>query len=139
LAIHRPDDVGQQLEAVLFRDGLQRLAFEALASADPEATLHEVIESSPPEVRSLLVRLCVEEPVGEPEEVVLQLVRDAARRELRVITGEARTSQEAVAEAAAAAGWVQELDDPISSAEATSRLVAWLTVRAQKQTSGQGS
>jgi hypothetical protein len=81
----------------------------------------------------------VEEPVGEPEEVVLQLVRDAARRELRVITGEARTSQEAVAEAAAAAGWVQELDDPISSAEATSRLVAWLTVRAQKQTSGQGS
>jgi DNA primase len=139
LAIHRPDDVGHQLEAALFRDGLQRSAFETLAHADPDATLHQVIESSTPEVRSLLVRLCVEEPMSEPEEVVLQLVRDATRRELRVIAGEARTSREARAEGAAAAGWVQELDDPVSSAEATSRLVAWLTVRAQKQTSGQGS
>ena len=34
------------------------------------------------EVRALLVRLTVEEPMGEPDDVVLQLVRDAARGEL---------------------------------------------------------
>ena len=79
LAIHRPADVGDRLEAALFRDDLQREAFEVLADADPDAELHEVIDSAPPEVRALLVRLTVEEPRGEPDDVVLQLVRDAAR------------------------------------------------------------
>ena len=92
-----------------------------------------------PEVRALLVRLTVEEPMGEPDDVVLQLVRDAARGELQVITAEARTSPEAVQEAAAAAGWVQELDDPAVSVAATARLVAWLVVRAQSSISGRGS
>ena len=78
LAIHRPDDVGHRLEAALFRDDLQREAFTVLAEADPTAELHQVIESAPPQVRTLLVRLTVEEPMGEPDDVVLQLVRDAA-------------------------------------------------------------
>jgi DNA primase len=138
LAIHRPDDVGH-LEAALFRDDLQREAFLVLAEADPAAELHEVIESAPPQVRALLVRLTVEEPMGEPDDVVLQLVRDAARRELQLITAEARTSPEVVEEAAAAAAWVQELDDPAASIAATARLVAWLVVRAQKDTPGRGS
>ena len=34
LAIHRPDDVGDRLEAALFRDDLQRAAFQALVDAD---------------------------------------------------------------------------------------------------------
>ncbi len=139
LAIHRPDEVGHRLEAALFRDELQREAFLALAEADPDAGLHEIIESAPPRVRALLVRLTVEEPVGEPDEVVLQLVRDAARGELQVITAEARTSPEAAREATTAAAWLQELDDPASSVAATARLVAWLVVRAQMDTSGRGS
>ncbi len=139
LAIHRPADVGDRLEAALFRDDLQRKAFEVLADADPDAELHEVIDSAPPEVRALLVRLTVEEPRGEPDDVVLQLVRDAARGELQLITAEARTSPEAVKEAAAASVWVQELDDPAASVAATASLVAWLVVRAQKETSGRGS
>ncbi|MGO8872945.1 MAG: DNA primase [Acidimicrobiales bacterium] len=128
LAIHRPDDVGTRLDAVLFRDDLQRDAFEALVETDD---LREAIDSSPPEVRALLVRLTVEEPVSEPDEVILQLVRDAARRELTVITAEARTSPAAVQEAAEVAAWVQELDDPGASVAATARLLAWLMVRAQ--------
>ena len=32
LAIHRPDDVGDRLQACLFRDGLQRAAFQALVT-----------------------------------------------------------------------------------------------------------
>jgi len=138
LAIHRPEEVADRLEAALFRDDLQRAAFEVLAGADT-APLHRVIEEAPPEVRALLVRLTVEEPRGQPDEVVLQLVRDAARGELIVITAEARTSGAAAAEAAQVAGWVQELDDPNASVAATARLVAWLVVRAQTDSPGHGS
>jgi hypothetical protein len=136
LAIHRPEDVGDRLEAALFSDDLQRAAFQSLVDADD---LHQAIDTSGPEVRALLVRLTVEEPRGDPDDVVRQLVRDAARRELHLITAEARTSPAAVEEAAAAATWVQELDDPGASVAATARLVAWLVVRAQTSTSGQGS
>ena len=136
LAIDRPEDVGHRLEAVLFRDGLQRAAFQALVDA---SDLHEALDTSPPDVRALLVRLSVEEPTVEPDEVVLQLVRDASRRELQVITAEARRSASVSEEAIAAAGWVQELDDREAWVAATARLVAWLVVRAQTSTAGQGS
>ncbi|MGP8006776.1 MAG: hypothetical protein ACLP2J_07070, partial [Acidimicrobiales bacterium] len=128
LAIHRPEDVAHRLEAALFREELQRAAFVALMDADD---LPQAIDSSGPDVRALLVRLVVEEPLGQPDEVVLQLVRDAARQELAVVTREARTSPEAVVEAASASVWVQELDDPTAAAAATDRLVAWLVGRSQ--------
>ena len=133
LAIHRPDDVGERLEAALFRDDLQRAAFQCLVDADD---LHGAIDGASPEVRALLVRLTVEEPTGEPDEVVLQLVRDAARWELTLLTAEARTSPEAASEGEDVARWVQELDDPGASAEATARLVAWLVVRSSMAGSG---
>jgi len=136
LAIHRPEEVGNRLEAALFRDDLQRAAFLALVDGDD---LHQAIDGSPPDVRALLLRLTVEEPMGQPDEVVLQLVRDAARKELTLITAEARTSPTAVQTAADAASWVQELDDPDASVAATARLVAWLVVRAQTGNSGQAS
>jgi len=91
--------------------------------------LHQAIDASPAVVRALLVRLTVEEPVGKVDEVVSQLVRDAARRQLTLVTREARTSPTAAAEAAAASVWVQELDDPAAAASATARLVAWLVVK----------
>jgi DNA primase len=134
LAIHRPEDVGHRLEAALFRDDVQRAAFLALVEADD---LHQAIDGAPPDVEALLVRLTVEEPRSQPDEVVLQLVRDAARRELSLITAEARTSPAAMEEAARATGWVQELDDPATSAAATASLVAWLVVRSQTNGSGQ--
>jgi DNA primase len=126
LAIHRPEEVAHRLEAALFSDGLQRIAFEVLMTTDD---LHQAIDTSGPAVRALLVRLTVEEPTGEPDEVVSQLVRDAVRRQLTLATREARTSPEAAAEAAAASVWVQELDDPAAAAAATARLVAWLVVK----------
>ncbi|HVB92928.1 MAG TPA: DNA primase [Acidimicrobiales bacterium] len=132
LAIHRPEDVAHRLEAALFSDGLQRTAFQALVASDD---LHQAIDTSPPEVRALLVRLTVEEPSGEPDEVISQLVRDAVRRQLGLATREARTSVEAAAEAAAASVWVQELDDPAAAAAATARLVAWLVVKNEDSVS----
>ena len=136
LAIHRPDDVSDRLEPALFRDELQRATFQALWDADD---LHQAIDGASPEVRALLVRLTVEEPTGEPDEVLLQLVREAARRELPLLTAEARSSPAAATAATEAARWVQELDDPGASAAASARLVAWLVVRSTTHGSGQAT
>ena len=89
LAIHRPEDVGDRLEDVLFSDPVQRAAFVALVESDD---LGEAIDGASGPVQALLVRLTVEEPRSEPDEVVAQLVRDTVRRELPVLTVEARTS-----------------------------------------------
>ena len=134
LAIHRPADVGDRLEAVLFSDPVQRAAFTALVESDD---LGEAIDSAPHRVQALLVRLTVEEPRSEPDEVVTQLVRDTVRRELPLVAVEARTSTGAMEDAASVAGWLQELDDPVGAAQATRRLVAWLMVRAQQNGSRQ--
>jgi DNA primase len=134
LAIHRPEDVGDRLEPALFSDPVQRAAFEALVDADD---LGEAIDAASGPVQSLLVRLTVEEPRAEPDEVVVQLVRDAVRRELPVLTVEARTSPGAMQEAADVAGWLQDLDGSTTAADAADRLVAWLVVREQPSGSGQ--
>jgi len=88
-------------------------------------------------VQALLVRLTVEEPRAEPDEVIAQLVRDTVRRELPILTVEARTSTQAMQEATEVAGWLQDLDRSDTSAEASLRLVAWLLVRAHLSGSGQ--
>jgi DNA primase len=134
LAIHRPEEVGDRLEAVLFSDPVQRAAFVALVESDD---LGEAIDAAPGQVQALLVRLTVEEPRSEPDEVVAQLVRDAVRRELPVLTVEARTSTQAMQDATEVAGWLQDLDRTDSSAEVSRRLVAWLLVRAQPSGTGQ--
>ncbi len=133
LAIHRPEEVGDRLEAVLFRDGVQREAFRSLERADD---LLEAIDGASPDAASLLVRLAVEEPRSDPDDVVAQLVRDAVRRELAHLAAEARESPSAIEEAVSATAWVQELDDPSLSVEATARLVAWLMVRSRTDPPG---
>ncbi|MGA2837233.1 MAG: DNA primase [Acidimicrobiales bacterium] len=134
LAIHRPEEVGERLEAPLFGDPVQRAAFLALVEADD---LAEAIDTATGRVQALLVRLTVEEPRAEPDEVVTQLVRNAVRREMKLVAVEARTSTRAMEDAASVASWLQELDDPVVSAEASQRLVAWLLVRSQLNDSGQ--
>ncbi len=135
LAIHRPEEIGGSLDEVLFADEVQRETFRALVGSDD---LHEAIDGSAPPVAALLTRLAVEEPRASPEDVLVQLVRDATRRELVVATAEARESPEAIEEAATATAWLQELDDPSLSAGATARLVAWLVVRSRTGVPGRG-
>ncbi len=61
LAIHRPGRGGRPAGRIAVLRPLQRAAYEALATS---VDLHEAIDGAPPEVRDLLVRLAVEEPVG---------------------------------------------------------------------------
>ncbi|HMD47259.1 MAG TPA: DNA primase, partial [Acidimicrobiales bacterium] len=131
LAVHCPEAVDDRLEEVLFDDELQRATFAALAGAE---SLHEAVESAPPDVADLLRRLAVEEPVlsgdalGDPvDAVVAQLTRTAARRALADLQAEARTSPgqlgRAAAEAAQVRRWLEDLDHPESGRAASDRLL----------------
>ena len=63
VAIHRPEEVAERLDEVLFEEGLGRQAYLTLASAE---TLHDALESADPPVAALLQRLAVEDDTGEP-------------------------------------------------------------------------
>ncbi len=140
LAVHRPDSVADRLEEVLFGDDVQRRAFVALTEAD---SLHDAIDTAPPDVADLLRRIAVEEPLvsddslGDPgDAVVTQLVRVATRRALGDLQVEARTAPSgldgALAESARVKLWLEELGDPSGGSEATHRLLAWLLERRRE-------
>jgi DNA primase len=82
-AIHEPELVADWIDASLFVDPVARAAFEQLSDS---AELHEALASSEGDVRVLLERLAVEEPVAdaEPETVrarlVVNLAEPAAQR-----------------------------------------------------------
>jgi len=133
LAVHRPEEVGDRLEATLFPDDLQRAAFEALTGADD---LHEAVEAAErtdPRVADLLRRLAVEEPATDADDVVVTLVRNASRRALAVAEAQARLSPNSVGEIAPVIARVRrdldELDDGDRSLVAADRLLAWLVGR----------
>ncbi len=126
LAIHRPEEVFARLEAVLFLDEVQRAAFDALAVSDD---LHQALAVAPEAARALLARLAVEEPVGAGEDVVRQLVRNAARRALGELARSAAADPTLVADVTRVASWLHGLDDPASGSAAAEQLVAWLRVR----------
>ncbi|MEY2420864.1 MAG: primase [Acidimicrobiaceae bacterium] len=81
--IHEPDAVDPllmmdtKLTASMFADLKNLAAFNALAST---ASLHEAIEAADAGASELLLRLSVAELDGEPEDAVVGLVREAARR-----------------------------------------------------------
>jgi hypothetical protein len=133
MAVHRPEQVGDRLEATLFPDELQRAAFEALTGADD---LHEAVEAAErhdPRVAGLLRRLAVEEPATDADDVIVTLVRNASRRALAVAEAQARMSPNSVGEIAPVIARVRhdldELDDRDRCLAAADRLLAWLVGR----------
>jgi DNA primase len=133
MVVHRPEQVGDRLEAALFPDELQRAAFEALTGADD---LHEAVEAAErhdPRVAGLLRRLAVEEPATDADDVIVTLVRNASRRALAVAEAQARMSPNSVGEIAPVIARVRhdldELDDPERCLAAADRLLAWLVGR----------
>ncbi len=140
LAVHRPEEVADRIEAVLFGDELQRRAFVALEESD---SLHDAIDSAPSEVADLLRRVAVEEPVipddapADPvDAVVTQLVRVAVHKaldDLQVLARTAPASLDAtMAETARVRLLLESLDDPSGGSEATRRLLAWLLDRRRE-------
>ncbi len=137
LAVHKPEDVGDRVHAVLFTDRLQRQAFVALLEND---SVHEAVESASPEVAILLRRVIVEEPMsGDPElgdpvdSVVAVLLRSAARRALADVEIESRVGDDSwqarAAETVQARLWLDELEELPSGRDPADRLVAWLVQR----------
>jgi DNA primase len=136
MAVHRPEQVGDRLEAALFPDELQRAAFEALTGSDD---LHEAVEAAEhhdPRVAGLLRRLAVEEPATDADDVIVTLVRNASRRQLAVAEAQARMSPNSVGEIAPVIARVRhdldELDDRDRCLAAADRLLAWLVGRDDK-------
>jgi DNA primase len=141
LAVHRPEEVADRLQAVLFVDPLQRAAFTALIEHDD---LHDAITSATPDVAGLLRRVTVEEPMigdpdfGDPIDLVIRvLLREAVRRALTDVEKSSRglgesSWQDGAAVTAQVRHWLAELEDPASVRAAADRLVAWLMEREPK-------
>jgi DNA primase len=135
--VHKPEDVGDRVHAVLFTDRMQRQAFVALLEND---SVHEAVESASSEVASLLRRVVVEEPMaGDPDlgdpvdSVVAVLLRSAARRALAEVEIESRVGEDSwqarAAETVQVRLWLDELEESPSGRDAADRLVAWLVER----------
>ena len=141
LAVHRPEDVADRLQPVLFVEPQHRQAFVALLEHDD---LHGAIEAAQPDVALLLRRVTVEEPLaGDPEMgdpvdlVVMVLLREAVRRALSDVEKEARgldaSWQAGAAETAQVRLWLAELGEPETARTAADRLVAWLSQRENRE------
>jgi len=126
LAVHRPDEVADRLEGVLFADEVNLAAFEALCSAE---TLDEAIDRARPEAAALLQRLAVEDAEADVDDVMRLLVFNAAQRRLSILQAEARTADDPT-EYGATIAWLkvtsEQLWDDATSLGASEQLVAWL-------------
>jgi DNA primase len=133
LAVHRPEEVADRLEAVLFSDPIQHAAFEALASA---ATLHEAIDGADPAAAALLERLAVEEAGADADEIVTRLVDLAACRALAELESDARSSDDRALEVAPLTTWlrlkIEELRQPVTAVETVKGLLPWLVEAARE-------
>ena len=130
LAVHRPEEVADRLEEVLFADELTLAAFRALVSS---ATLHEAIERADPGAADLLQRLAVEDTDADPDDVVARLADRAAQRALRSLEAEARSSEDGGLVLAPTMAWVkltvEAMREPQGRRDAAGLLVAWLVER----------
>jgi hypothetical protein len=126
LAVHRPDEVAERLEGVLFADEVNLAAYDALCAAE---TLDDAIERARPEPAGLLQRLAVEEAEADPDDVVRLLVANAAQRRLSILQAEARAADDPT-EYGPTIAWLkvttEQLWDDATSLGASEQLVAWL-------------
>lgn len=81
LAVNRPETVVDWLDDCLFDDPLH---IDTLHQLVQSATIHEAIESAPPDVAALLSRLAVEEPAEDPLDPLMLLLRSTGLRYLAI-------------------------------------------------------
>ena len=137
LAVHRPADVADRLELVLFAHPLARACFEALSSAH---TLHEAVEAADPQAADLLQRLAVQDTDAEVDDVVIRLAERAGQRALAALQVEMRQADPA--DFAPTVGWLKHTllalraDDPeaqTGAVESERVLVGWLQTRDARE------
>ena len=136
LAIHRPGEVAEHLEEVLFTNPVQRAAFRALAES---VTLHQAVSSAGPEAAALLSRLAVEDSDADPNEVVARLARSAGEQALAELLSLARSlPEERAGLLMGQASWLRLLIETLNGGpdgmESTGGLVAWLSQRGEEGT-----
>jgi DNA primase len=134
LLIHEPETLGDRVTELLFHDEDNLDAFRALRSSP---SLHEAVERAGEPAADLLQRLAVEESEADPDDVLVRLVDEAARREEAVIQAEVGGADEQVAFARGQdMAWLklrrEELREPASAAVAVDQLLAWLASRPQE-------
>jgi DNA primase len=133
LAVHRPAEVADRLELVLFAHPLARACFEALSNA---TTLHEAVEAADPQAADLLQRLAVQDTDAEVDDVVIRLAERAGQRALAALQVEMRQADPA--DFAPTVGWLKHTllslraEDPQArpgAVESERVLVGWLQTR----------
>ena len=132
-AVNNPEGVADLLDICLFGEPLAADVFEALAGGDP---LSEVIEAAPPEIADIIHRLSVEEPEGQPIEVVAKVVDLAAGRALDRMEAQTRQDPGDVMVLTEQAGLLAlraavDVTDPDRAA--LDELLTWLTGQAEEQ------
>lgn len=115
LAVNRPAEVVDWLDDVLFDQPLHIATYRALVEAE---TIHDAIESAPPDVAAFLSRLAVEEPVEDALDPVLLLVRSVGLRELSIARSAAEPDLQTLGTLARLVG---ELGDSGSRGEVAAR------------------
>jgi DNA primase len=138
LAVHRPDEVAELLDDILFESELHAAAFRALAVA---ATLPEAIDAADPAAADLLQRLAVEETSADATDVVARLADEAAQRQLARVESEMRRSDDALAlndEVRFLKLNIEGLREPVTAAGAVGELVAWLRDRDAQRDQREG-
>jgi len=123
LLVQRWDDIAPWLVAELFREDVERRAFDALAASggDVEAALL----AADPEARELIERAAVVDVEADPLVEVRTLVAAAVRRDLQ--SSGWNGDVDALRLASEARLTLERLDDPATAQAALTWLLGWLT------------
>jgi len=132
LAVHRPAEVAERLEVVLFAHPLALAAYVALAGA---TTLHQAIDDADPQAADLLQRLAVEDTVEDVDDVMTRLVERAGQRSVDELQAEARVADSSDQPSyVATVAWLKLAletlrDSGPADGTAERRLVEWMVSR----------
>jgi DNA primase len=127
-AVHDPAAVADRLDERLFDDPVHRVAYLALLAADSH---DEAEAASSPDVADLLARLRVLPPDTEPQDVLIRLHTEVARREIRGVqlAAQDRGGAQALQDLAFLNRVLEGLRSGQTAADSMGRLLAWLADR----------
>ena len=139
LLIHRHDDIAARLGPALFASSIRRAAYEALSE---HKTLQAAVASADEVVATLLHRLAVEEPIDDVNQVVADLARYAARRQLNRLQAHAKRANtiDEMRQYSPVIDWlkhqVEELDSVTTRDHAADQLLDWLFRHVEENRDG---